>query len=506
MWITLGLWLSCTEDIQKERQQIANPIVAEKTAAILEGSNVVFILMDTLRADRLGSYGYSIDISPNLDKLANEGVRFEKHFATSSWTRPSTGTIFTGHHPRTLGLYEEMFDQLPEEFVTIAERFKAKGYKTYGVTSNPNVNSFFGFSQGFDKYEDAGMLFKWMEQANKEISKELLHLQLETATTITNRTLDLINSVKLSESKQPYFLIITYIDSHKPYQAPSKYKKFTEKHRSRTSQYDAGVQYADYEIGRLLKEMKTQGLLDNTTIIFTSDHGEGLKSHPKIPNSHGHGLTLYDSTVRVPLFVHHPSLKANVISQLNSSIDLMPTWIELFALKADSTLPGVSIAPWISGFGTVQHPGVAFLETEMKAHDKIGVRTNTHSFIINNDVKLYQEEGIHENYNLRGPERQAFEQSPFEELYLRDDLSTFELYTKNNIIETDAEIATELRNKINDFLAQNKYREPQNRSPKDALTLPNGKNVFPYAGKKIVDIDENTRKSLEQLGYLENDK
>ena len=78
--------------------------------------------------------------------------------------------------------------------------------------------------------------------------------------------------------------------------------------------------------------------------------------------------------------------------------------------------------------------------------------------------------------------------------------------TKNNIIETDAEIATELRNKINDFLAQNKYREPQNRSPKDALTLPNGKNVFPYAGKKIVDIDENTRKSLEQLGYLENDK
>ena len=179
----------------------------------------------------------------------------------------------------------------------------------------------------------------------------------------------------------------------------------------------------------------------------------------------------------------------------------MPTWIELFALKADSTLSGVSIAPWISGFGTVQHPGVAFLETEMKAHDKIGVRTNTHSFIINNDVELYQEEGVHENYNLREPERLAFE-----ELYLRDDLSTFELYTKNNIIETDAEIATELRNKINDFLAQNKYREPQNRSPEDALTLPNGKNVFPYAGKKIVDIDENTRKSLEQLGYLENDK
>ena len=164
MLFGIVLWLGCSdaqEQVSDEKvtqntdKENTNQNTVAKPESVLAGSNVLFIIMDTLRADRLGSYGYKIDLSPNLDKLASEGVRFETHIANCSWTRPSMGAIFTGHYPRTLGLYEEKFDKLSEEFITIAERFKAKGYGTYGVTSNPNTNALFGFAQGFDEYGEA---------------------------------------------------------------------------------------------------------------------------------------------------------------------------------------------------------------------------------------------------------------------------------------------------------------------------------------------------------------
>ena len=506
MWITLALWIGCSG--QQENTVVDEIIDKSTPAARLEGSNVLFIVMDTLRADRLGSYGYSIDLSPNLDKLAEAGVRFENHIVNCSWTRPSMGTIFTGHYPRTLGLYEEQFDKLSEEFTTIAERFKAKGYQTYGVTSNPNTNSLFGFAQGFDEYGDAGIVFKWMKPTEDEHGelKESDHSKLETATTITDRTIALIDHNNLSKATKPFFLTVTYIDPHDPYHAPEKYNKFSKENNSRTVGYDAGVRYADEEIGRLLTEMNSRGLMENTTIIFTSDHGEGLKSHPKIPDSHKHGTTLYDSNVHVPLFIHHPKLTPTVISQLNSSIDLVPTWIDIFGLEEDSSLPGVSLAPWIFGSGTVNHPEVVFIETEMKKNDKIAVRTPTHSFILNEDVILYREDGIHEGYKLKVWEKKMLEQYPLEEMYDRSNPFQYELYTKNNIISSDVETATKLRKTLQDWNSQTPVRDPENRSPKDVLTLQNGKKVFPFKNKKNnVEIDDKTRKALEQLGYLDSE-
>ena len=514
MWIVLALWLGCSEQqdnsIENRETNTTERMTDTKPEEILEGSNVLFIIVDTLRADKLGSYGYPIDISPNLDKIANEGVRFDAHIANCSWTRPSMGTIFTGHYPRTLGLYEEKFDVLPDEFITIAERFKAKGYQTYGVTSNPNTNAIFGFSQGFDEYGEAGIIFLWMKDELSKIegdsNRNSNYSDLETATTITDRTLALLDHNRVADSDQPYFFMVTYIDPHEPYRAPEKYNKYVAQNKSQTQGYDAGVNYADDEIGRLLREMDTRGLMDNTTIIFTSDHGEGLNSHPTIPGSRGHGVTLYDSNVHIPLFVHHPKLKPAVVPQLNSSIDLMPTWIDLFDLEPDPSLPGVSLAPLITGTGNIEHPNRVFMETHINKNDKIGLRTPSNSYVINEDVILFRENQIHEGFALNSTERDMLEQYPKEEMYERTDTSIHEIFSRNNLIAEQLDQAIELKKILLEWDKQTTERDPENRSPKDGFTLPDGSKKYPYknnASKGAGEIDETTLKAMQQLGYME---
>ena len=514
MWIALALWLGCSEQqdnsIENRETNTTEKTTESKPEEILEGSNVLFIIVDTLRADKLGSYGYPIDISPNLDKIANEGVRFEAHIANCSWTRPSMGTIFTGHYPRTLGLYEEKFDVLPDEFITIAERFKAKGYQTYAVTSNPNTNAIFGFSQGFDEYGEAGIIFLWMKDQLSKLegntNRNSNYSDLETATTITDRTLALLDHNRVAESDSPYLFVVTYIDPHEPYRAPEKYNKFVARNKSQTRGYDAGVNYADDEIGRLLREMEARGLMENTTIIFTSDHGEGLNSHPKIPGSRGHGVILYDSNVHIPLFIHHSKLKPAVVSQLNASIDLMPTWIDLFGLESDPSLPGVSLAPLVTGTGGIDHPNQVFIETQINKNDKIGLRTPSNSYFINEDVILFRENKIHEGHILNPEERDMLEQHPKEEMYDRTSISTHEVYTRNNLISVQVDQASELKRILLEWDRQTKERVPKNRSPKDGFTLPDGSKSYPYnfnALEGVGEIDETTLKAMQQLGYIE---
>jgi len=124
--------------------------------------NVVLIIIDTLRADKLGCYGFPGDISPELDKMAKKGVQFNNVIAQSSWTRPSIGSMLTSLYPRSLGIYKEKFDILADWYVSLPEILQAKGYSTVGITANPNINKFFNFDQGFDIYMDSHVIFNWM--------------------------------------------------------------------------------------------------------------------------------------------------------------------------------------------------------------------------------------------------------------------------------------------------------------------------------------------------------
>lgn len=125
--------------------------------------NLVVIIIDTLRADRLGAYGGPPGTSPELDAYARRGVRFDFVLAQATWTRPSIGSMTTSVYPRTLGIYNERGEILDDRFVTLAERLAEHGYTTLGATANPNINSHFNFHQGFDRYLDSGVVMEWMQ-------------------------------------------------------------------------------------------------------------------------------------------------------------------------------------------------------------------------------------------------------------------------------------------------------------------------------------------------------
>ncbi|MFT7465403.1 MAG: arylsulfatase A-like enzyme, partial [Pseudohongiellaceae bacterium] len=122
--------------------------------------NVVLIIIDTLRADVLSSYGHSADPSPALSRLTADGVQFDSVISQTSWTLPSIGSMLTSQYPRTLGLYAEFDHALPERFVALAEVLNDHGYATFGATANPNINSRAQFDQGFDEYVDSIYVFR----------------------------------------------------------------------------------------------------------------------------------------------------------------------------------------------------------------------------------------------------------------------------------------------------------------------------------------------------------
>ena len=128
-----------------------------------DGPNVALVIIDTLRADRLGCYGGRSDVSPELDEIAANGVLFESVFAPCSWTRPAIGGLLTGRHPRSLGLFVEKGDALPPGPPTLAEVLYAEGWATFGITANPNINTCFGFARGFDEYIDSNIVFHFMD-------------------------------------------------------------------------------------------------------------------------------------------------------------------------------------------------------------------------------------------------------------------------------------------------------------------------------------------------------
>jgi arylsulfatase A-like enzyme len=140
--------------------------------------NIVLIIIDTLRADKLGCYGSPVEASPEIDELAREGLVFQKVITQSSWTRPSVASMLTSLYPRTLGIYKEEWDVLPDEFLTLPEILQQNGYYTVGLTANPNINRTFNFHQGFDDYSDSTVIFPWMksEAGKKKSSRELDNL------------------------------------------------------------------------------------------------------------------------------------------------------------------------------------------------------------------------------------------------------------------------------------------------------------------------------------------
>lgn len=286
--------------------------------------NVLLVTIDTLRADRLGSYGYRLARTPVLDRLAREGVRFEDATVQVPLTFPSHVAILTGRYPSVFGIRVNGLTPLPATVPTVATRFKAAGYRTAAFIASAILDRTYGLNRGFDLYDaDLGRAPK----ANVALAE----LQRPAGDVIASvmRWLD-------ARPPEPWFAWVHLFDPHYPYEPPPRYLALAG-----GRPYDGEIAYTDASLGTLI------GRLDaaSTILVVISDHGESLGEH----GEDDHGFFLYDSTLKVPLIVRAPGLAPRVVREQVRSIDIAPTIEALAGLTADTWRDGESLVSLLQG-------------------------------------------------------------------------------------------------------------------------------------------------------------
>ncbi len=328
--------------------QLAGQGSAPKAAAA-EG-NILFIVVDTLRADHLPSYGYPEGSTPNLDEFTADAVRFDQAFTNSSWTRPSFASILTGRLPSSHGVMAKS-DALPDSLVTLPEALDADGYATAGYVTNYNVAPYFNFQQGFDEYRylEPEFVLGADDASAKLLLMQFVRQRVERARAVRGDVLpgtayqdaETVNESLLAWIDQtgdaPWFLFAGYMDPHDPYfvhpydgsgyARAAHPKPDASEAPALRALYDGEITYWDAELGKLLDALRSRGLYDELTIVITSDHGEEFYDH----GGFWHGTTLYDEQVRVPLLIKLPESRrgGTVVRHWVQSIDLMPTVLAL---------------------------------------------------------------------------------------------------------------------------------------------------------------------------------
>jgi arylsulfatase A-like enzyme len=303
--------------------------------------NALLITVDTLRADRLECYGYGKVKTPVMNRLAEEGVMFQQAVAQVPLTLPSHCSILTGLSPRSTGVRDQAGFSLANEKTTLAELFKSSGYETAAFVGASVLNAAGGLGQGFDVYSDlTSVTGKTTEGETERRGDAVITEALQWM---------------LASGRKPFFVWIHLFDPHTPYSPPEPYKS-----QYAASPYDGEIAYVDSLLGSLFSTLSERRLEQTTTVLFTSDHGEGLGEH----GEQAHGYFLYDATLRVPLIIKDPSsqLRNRVVRDQVRSIDIAPTLIELFRLSKPDQMEGQSLVSLAHG-EREPSPRIAFSET-----------------------------------------------------------------------------------------------------------------------------------------------
>ncbi len=299
--------------------------------------NLLLITIDTLRADRLGAYGYTPATTPHLDRLAAEGIRFTDAVSHSPLTLPAHAGILTGRYPARFGLRLNGIAPLAESAVTVAERLREAGYQTAAIVASVILDESYGLSQGFARYDDEMPPIAGGSAALSELQRpgrEVADLAI--------RWLD-------SRPASPWFLWLHFFDPHLPYSAPPEFEKL---HPRRP--YDAEVASADSALGRVLRRVDRA----STFVVVTGDHGESLGDHRELD----HGFFVYDATLHVPLIVAGPGLKPAGVGEQVRGVDIAPTLEALAGLAPRPDLDGESLVPLLNG-GARRDPPVSYAES-----------------------------------------------------------------------------------------------------------------------------------------------
>jgi arylsulfatase A-like enzyme len=248
--------------------------------------SVILLTLDTTRADRIGVYGGKAVPTPNLDRIADEGVTFEQAMSPVPLTLPAHSSLMTARYPASLGVRHNGIYRLPDEAVTLAERLGEAGWDTAGFVAAYVLNRGFGIEQGFSTYDDVPV--------NRFAGGEdQLFLAERSADEVNEAVFDWLD--RRGDGK--FFLWVHYYDPHDPYEPPER-----EGRTLRGEGYDREIAYLDACIGDLLDRLETEGVLDRSVLVVAGDHGESLGEH----GERTHGLFLYEGAMRIPLLLRAP--------------------------------------------------------------------------------------------------------------------------------------------------------------------------------------------------------
>ncbi len=429
---------------------IPTPVATAATAnaptppATAKQPNVLLVTIDTLRADRLGAYGFAPAHTPVIDQIAREGVRCDHAICQLPQTDPSHAALLTGLYASTNGVKVHMVDKLKPGTQTLAGVLRGAGYQTAGFYSWVSLDpQFCGLDQGFQTYEgyvlNRGTVFsnptlESVAAAYRQVKTSIPVVQtvdqaLGTSTdyeaTMDGRA-DVTNQAVFSwldahAAAGPFFLWIHYFDPHYPYTPPPGYDHILGLdyhgtidgsvdtiHLLETGKlhpnpadlarleelYQGEIAFTDAQLGKMLDHLGQLGLADDTILVVAGDHGESFEEH----GDWTHGLTVFETAIRVPLLVRYPrKLPAGAaVSAPVQLIDVMPTLLDLTGLNAKQPIQGTSFLPLLIGPGT-EGTRVAF--TELADESFVSVLTWGDWKLIRNDAN-----GQLQLYNLNADE------------------------------------------------------------------------------------------------------
>jgi arylsulfatase A-like enzyme/Tfp pilus assembly protein PilF len=343
----------------------AHPLLEARSCS---GCNVLLITIDTLRVDRVGAFGGPAGLTPNLDRLASEGLRLTRAYSAAPLTLPSHASILTATSPPVHGLRANGLFRLGPSLPTLATILKAAGYRTGAFVGSFVLDARFGLNRGFDEYDDRygekhpGDPAEGAERRGEDVIKPALAWISRATGTVAPGTL------------APFFAWVHLYDPHEPYRAPEPYA-------SQHAPYDAEVAYTDVIVGRLLAGLPA-GALERTLVLIAADHGESLGEH----GERTHGVFTYDVTMRVPWIIWSgpsrvPPGSSDALVRL---IDLAPTTLDLVGVGSPPQFEGRSIVAAVGGRASETPAGyVEAMDANLTRNwaPLTGVVTRTHKLI-----------------------------------------------------------------------------------------------------------------------------
>jgi arylsulfatase A-like enzyme/Tfp pilus assembly protein PilF len=309
---------------------------------------VLLVTIDTLRADRVGAYGSPLGLTPTLDRLAADGLRYDVARAHVPLTLPSHATLMTGRYPVTNGVRDNGSFRFDGSHPTLAGTLKQAGYSTAAFVAAFVLDARFGLNAGFETYDDrmhgSGSNLEVVQRSAEQVIAPAFDWITAPGTPAP--------STLARSTQAPWFAWIHLYDPHEPYAPPEPFRS-----RYATDSYAGEIAYADAVLGQFLDRLRASGALDHTLVVITSDHGESLGEH----GERTHGLFAYEATLRVPLILWAKGVLQPAVSRAPSRlVDLMPTVLDLVGVPVPPGLDGRSLRAVGDSEALASDPGSYF--------------------------------------------------------------------------------------------------------------------------------------------------